>query len=89
MDVNSLAHTKMGMQVSYRFCTEISPSGNLQRHKSRCRTDTGNIMQKKRNRNYRSGMLQRSYTYAGTYSTEVFCVRNSRILKRKKFVNDI
>ena len=58
MDVNSLAHTKMGLQVSYRFCTKISPSGNLQRYKSGCGANIRNIMQKKRDRNYRGRMLQ-------------------------------
>ena len=79
----------MGMQVSYRFCTKISPSGNLQRHKSRCGTNTGDIMQKKRDRNYRSRMLQRSYPYAGKNSTKIFSIRNSGVLERKKFANDI
>jgi len=27
MDMNSLAHTKMGKQISYRVCTEIQTDG--------------------------------------------------------------
>ena len=46
---NSLAHTKMGMQVSHSFCTKIQKAGNLQTDQSRCRTDSGNTMQMKRN----------------------------------------
>ena len=40
------------------ICTKISPSGNLQRYKSGCGANIRNIMQKKRDRNYRGRMLQ-------------------------------
>lgn len=65
-------------------CTKISPPGNLQRHKSGCRTNTWSIMQKKRNRNNRSRMLSGSHPYDGKDITEIFGIRNCRVLKRKK-----
>ena len=58
-------------------------------NKSGCRTNTWNIMQKKRNRNYRSRMLSRPYSYAGQNSAKVFRFRSSRVFERKKFAYDI
>ena len=40
-------------------------------------------------RNHRGRMLPRSYPYAGENTTEIFCIRNSGVLKGKKFANDI
>ena len=78
------------MPIPYpTFRTEISPSGNIQRHKSGCRANIGNIMQKKGNRNNRSGMLPGSHSYAGKNTTEIFGIRNCGVLKRKKLAYDI
>ena len=79
----------MGMQVSYRFCTEISSASDIQRHQSRCRPDPGNIVQAKGDRNYRSGVYAGSYTYVGTNPTQIFRIRNSRVSEREKFAYDI
>ena len=46
-------------------------------------------MQKKRNWNYRSGMLSRLYSYAGQNTAEVFSFRSSRVFERKEFAYDI
>ena len=47
------------------ICAEISQADNLQANKSGYRTDIGNFMQKKRDRDNRSRMLPGSYPYAG------------------------
>ena len=78
------------MPIPYpTFCTEIPQTGNLQTDKGRCRSDIRNIVQKKRDRNHRSRMLFKPYSYAGKDSVEVFRIRNSGLLKRKKLANDI
>lgn len=79
----------MGMQVSCRLCPQISSSGNIQRCQSRCRADTGNIVQEKRNRNNRGTVHARPCTYADTNSTEILSVRNNGIFKGEKFAHDI
>lgn len=73
----------------YCICTKIPETSNLQRHKSRCGSDTGNIMQEKRDRNNRSRMYARSCTHASKDSTKIFGVRNSGVSEREKFTNDI
>jgi hypothetical protein len=46
-------------------------------------------MQKERNRDNRSGVHAGSCTYVGKHSTKVLGIRDSGILKRKKFAHDI
>ena len=79
----------MGMQVSYRICTKISASGNLQRYKGRCGPDIGNVVQKKRNRDHRSGMLPGPYPHASQNPAKIFRVGNSGVFEREEFPHDI
>ena len=46
-------------------------------------------MQEKRDRNYRNTMHARPYSHAGTDSTEIFGIRNSRIFKREIESDDL
>ena len=77
------------MQVSHCIHTKISSTGNIQGHQGRCRTDIRDIVQEKRDRDYRGTMYGGSCAYAGEDTTEIFGIRNSRILKGKKFAYDI
>ncbi len=89
MDKNSLAHTRWECKYHVVFAPQISSSGNIQRCQSRCRADTGNIVQEKRNRNNRGTVHARPCTYADTNSTEILSVRNNGIFKGEKFAHDI
>lgn len=78
------------MPIPYpTFCAEVSQTGHIQRNKSGCRANIGNIMQEKRNRKYRSTMHARPHPYAGTDSPEIFGIRNSRIFKREIESDDL
>ena len=75
----------MGLQVSYRFLHQKYRRQVIYKDiKSGCGANIRNIMQKKRDRNYRGRMLQWSYPYADKNSTEIFRVRNSGIFEREK-----
>ena len=76
------------LDLSKNSCARINV-GLQTTNKSGCWTNTWYIMQKKRNRNYRSRMLPGSYSYAGQDSTEVFSFRSSRVFERKEFAYDI
>ena len=80
---------KMGMQVSHSFCAKIQKAGNLKTDQSRCRTDSGNTMQKKRNWDHRGRSLPGSHTYACKNTTKIFCIRNHGIFEREKFSHDL
>lgn len=88
MDVNSLAHTKWECKYHIVF----APKYRRQIIYKAIRADVGEILGslcRRKGIEIIEAELPRSYTYACKNSAKVFCIRNSRIFKGKKFSDDI
>ena len=73
------------MQVSHSF----APKYRRQVIYKDIKADIRNIMQKKRYRNNRSGMLPGSHPHVSKDTAKVFCIRSGGVFERKKFTDDI
>ena len=82
MDKNTLTHTTWECKYHIVFAPKIQETNYLRKYKSRCSQYIKYAMQKKRGRDYRGRVLQRSYTYAGKNTTESKCIIFYGILKR-------
>ena len=77
------------MQVSYSIRTEIQKASDIQANKGRCWPDSGDIVQEKRNLDYRSRSLSGSHPHACKDTAKIFCIRDHGVPERKKFAHDI
>ena len=79
----------MEMSIPRSIRAEISENGDIRRNQGRYWEDIEATMPAKRNRNHRSGAVQRPRTYAHQDSAEVQRIANHGISQRKKQPNDI
>ncbi len=77
------------MSIPYCICAEIQKTGAISGDKGRYRKNKKTAMPAKGNRDNRSGIMSRPYTYAGKYTSEIQCAAGNGILKREKQSYDI
>ena len=70
IDTNSLAHTKLGLQVSYSVCAKIQKESVFRRKTNGNKRDIASVMPMERSRNCRRRSMSRSYTYVGKYPAQ-------------------
>ena len=79
----------MEMSIPRSIRAEISENGDIRRNQGRYWEDIEATMPAKRNRNHRSGAVQRPRTYAHQDSAEVQRIANHGISQRKEQSDDI
>ena len=79
----------MEMSIPRSIRAEISENGDIRRNQGRYWEDIETTMPAKRNRNHRSGAVQRPRTYAHQDSAEVQRIANHGISQRKEQSDDI
>ena len=79
----------MGIQVQCSIYTKVQETDYVQTDQSGRRTDSGNTIPKKGDRNNRGRSVPGSHPYAHPDTTQIFGIRNNGIFKRKKIVNDL
>ena len=77
------------MSIPCSICTEIQKAGDIRRNQSRCRKDTKTAMPAKRDRNNRSGVVQRPCAYVNQHTAEIQRIPDNGISKGEKQSNDI
>ena len=77
------------MQVSSGVCTKVQKVDHIWEDQVGCGTDTEHAVQEERDRNHRSGVLQRSCAYAGKDTAQVQRVGDHGVSEREKLADDI
>ena len=72
------------MSIPRSIRAEISENGDIRGNQGRYRKDIETTMPAKRNRNHRSGAVQRPRAYAHQYSAEVQRIANHGVSQREE-----
>ena len=79
----------MEMSIPHSIRAEISENGDIRGNQGRYRKDIETTMPAKRNRNHRSGAVQRPRAYAHQYSAEVQRITDHGVSQREEQSDDI